>query len=214
MLWYRRGEKIVTRKYSDSAVSPVVGVMLMLVVVIIIAAVVSAFAGSSVNSQKKAPQATIQGKFSVSSGMEITHAGGDALATNELVFTVRNSPVFGPNLEQTTAQILNKSTIQDGKGQWLDNGDGSTNVTSFKSGDTLFINSTYIRCDYLQPVIAPSGYKDAVSSSKDQFTYTGTETQRWGLCFKNNDNLGKTFYLDISDKKGNLISRSEVTITS
>ncbi|MDD1686443.1 type IV pilin [Methanoregula sp.] len=203
----------MTRKYTERAVSPVVGVMLMLVVVIIIAAVVSAFAGSAVGSQKKVPQATIQGKFSVATGMEITHAGGNALATNDLVFTVRNSPVFGPNLEQTTAQILNKSTIQDRTGLWLDNGDGSTNVTSFKSGDTLFINSTYIRCDWLQPVIVPTNYESAISS-KDEFTYTGGETQRWGLCFKNNDNIGKTFYFDISDKNGNLISRSEVTIAS
>jgi archaeal type IV pilus assembly protein PilA len=203
-------------KYTDHAVSPVVGVMLMLVVVIIIAAVVSAFAGSSVNSQKKIPQATVLGKFSVTSGMEISHAGGNALATNDLIFTVRNSPVFGPNLEQVTAQILNKSIIQDGKGQLLDTGDGSTKVTSFKSGDTLFINSTNIRCDYLQPGITPNDYYSGSSaiSSKDTFTYTGTQTQLWGLCFKNNDNIGKTFYLDVSDKKGNLISRSEVTITS
>jgi len=43
----------------DSAVSPVVGVMLMLVVTIIIAAVVSAFAGGLGGSQTKTPQATI-----------------------------------------------------------------------------------------------------------------------------------------------------------
>ena len=43
----------------SSAVSPVVGVMLMLVVTIIIAAVVSAFAGGISGSQTKTPQATI-----------------------------------------------------------------------------------------------------------------------------------------------------------
>lgn len=42
-------------KNRDSAVSPVVGVMLMLVVTIIIAAVVSAYAGGLSSSQKKAP---------------------------------------------------------------------------------------------------------------------------------------------------------------
>jgi len=204
----------MTKKTKENAVSPVVGVMLMLVVVIIIAAVVSAFAGSAVSGQKKTPQATIQGKFSIASGMEITHAGGDALATNDLVFTIRNSPVFGTNLEERTAQILGKANITDGTGQPLDNGDGSTNVTSFKSGDTLYINSSYIRCDYLQPGIAPSDYTTSGSrSSRDGYTYTGSETSLWGLCFKNNDNVGKTFYLDISDKNGHLISRSEVTIS-
>jgi archaeal type IV pilus assembly protein PilA len=202
----------MTGKPTDSAVSPVVGVMMMLVVVIIIAAVVSAFAGSSVSGQKKSPQAMIQAKFSIATGMEMTHASGDALATSDLVFTVRNSPVFGPNLEQSTAQILDKTKIQDGDNQFLDTGDGSTNVTSFKSGDVLFINSTYVRCDRLQPGIAPTDYTGSIST-KDQFTYTGGDTQRWGLCFKNNKNVGKTFFLDVSDKKGALISRTEVTIT-
>lgn len=44
-----------TSRLNDSAVSPVVGVMLMLVVVIIIAAVASGFAGSLVTGQKTAP---------------------------------------------------------------------------------------------------------------------------------------------------------------
>lgn len=44
---------------NSSAVSPVVGVMLMLVVTIIIAAVVSAFAGGLGSAQAKTPQATI-----------------------------------------------------------------------------------------------------------------------------------------------------------
>jgi archaeal type IV pilus assembly protein PilA len=197
----------MTGKSTERAVSPVVGVMLMLVVTIIIAAVVSAFAGGTVSSQSKTPQATIKGMFSLATGMEITHMGGDALATNDLVFTVRNSPVFGPNLEQRTAQILDKRYIMDGKNQLLDTGDGSTNVTSFKSGDTLYINNTYTDCYYLQPIVVPSDY--TTGSGK----YSGTNSSLWGLCFKNSDNIGKTFYLDVSDKSGHLISRSEVTIT-
>jgi hypothetical protein len=50
---------IAQKHYHDSAVSPVVGVMLMLVVTIIIAAVVSAFAGGLSGSQSKTPQANI-----------------------------------------------------------------------------------------------------------------------------------------------------------
>jgi flagellin-like protein len=102
-------------KSDNNAVSPVVGVMMMLVVTIIIAAVVSAFAGSSMDNQQAAPQATIQGKFSIGTGMEIIHMGGDALATYDLVFTVRNSPIFGPNLEQVTAQTIDKTLITDGR---------------------------------------------------------------------------------------------------
>jgi hypothetical protein len=49
-------------QHKDSAVSPVVGVMLMLVVTIIIAAVVSAFAGGLASEQHKTPQVTISAK--------------------------------------------------------------------------------------------------------------------------------------------------------
>ena len=76
---------------KDSAVSPVVGVMLMLVVVIIIAAIVSAFAGGIVQSSNKPPQATIQGSYSQSNGLTMTHAGGDGLVTKK--FPDRSPPV-------------------------------------------------------------------------------------------------------------------------
>lgn len=53
----------------DSAVSPVVGVMLMLVVTIIIAAVVSAFSGGMFASEKKTPQATLGVEVNVGDGI-------------------------------------------------------------------------------------------------------------------------------------------------
>ena len=56
------------KRENDRAVSPVVGVMLMLVVVIIIAAIVSGFPGGLINSNSKAPQATIQATYSVRAG--------------------------------------------------------------------------------------------------------------------------------------------------
>ena len=61
--------------HRNSAVSPVVGVMLMLVVTIIIAAVVSAFAGGLSGSQTKTPQATIVA--------EEFHVGGTYDLTNQ-----------------------------------------------------------------------------------------------------------------------------------
>ncbi|WP_042706270.1 type IV pilin N-terminal domain-containing protein [Methanomicrobium mobile] len=79
-------------KERESAVSPVVGVMLMLVVTIIIAATVSAFAGGLVGTADKAPQAAFDVKIvhSVPSWgmgavieptMTITHLGGDPIDT-------------------------------------------------------------------------------------------------------------------------------------
>jgi archaeal type IV pilus assembly protein PilA len=59
---------------NASAVSPVVGVMLMLVVTIIIAAVVSAFAGGLGGSQTKTPQATIvSDEFHISGNLDLTN---------------------------------------------------------------------------------------------------------------------------------------------
>jgi FlaG/FlaF family flagellin (archaellin) len=178
---------------NEQAVSPVVGVMLMLVVVIIIAAVVSAFAGGSVSGVKKVPQATIGGKFSISNGMEISHNGGDPLATNDLVFIVRDGPMFGQNLEQKTAQVLNMTIISNGKGEILDKGDGTMNVTAFLSGDSLIISGANATCSLLQPGVYSSG----VTS----------------YCISNTDNVGKSFSLEVSDKRGNLISISDVAIS-
>ena len=91
---------------SDSAVSPVVGVMLMLVVTIIIAAVVSAFAGGLGTDQHKTPQVTISAKsmiqsiegtidpdtyaltypanYSAANGILFENTGGDAFSLNDI----------------------------------------------------------------------------------------------------------------------------------
>jgi archaeal type IV pilus assembly protein PilA len=181
-------------KENESAISPVVGVMLMLVVTIIIAAVVSAFAGSSISGQNKVPQATIQGKFSISTGMTISNAGGDPLATNDLVFTVRNSNLFGSNLEQKTAQVINKTLITNSSNtSILDSTTGSINVPAYVTGDTWYISKDNIACSTLQPAVA--------NLSSD-------------YCFNNTANIGKTFVLEVSDSKGDLISKTDVTISS
>jgi archaeal type IV pilus assembly protein PilA len=182
----------MNRKY-DNAVSPVVGVMLMLVVVIIIGAIVSAFAGGVVSGQKKAPQATFSGKYSQSEGFRISHDGGDSLATADTVFVVRNGPLFGQNLEQKSAQVLNKSMISNNKNHYLDSMDASSNVSAIIAGETLFITPANTTCNMLQPQIADLSPN---------------------LCFDNPDNIGKIFILDVSDQKGTLIATTDVTITS
>jgi len=197
-------------KTQNDAVSPVVGVMMMLVVTIIIAAIVSAFAGGAVSGQKKAPQATITGKYSIANGLEITHAGGDPLATNDLAFTIRDSSVFGPNLEQTTAQLLDKKNITNANGKHILYADGSMDFTSFVSGDTLYIDAANTSCDVFQPIIKPSDYDHTTMGT----TYTGKKTSFWALCIRNPDNIGKTFSLEVSDKKGSLISKCDVTIAA
>jgi len=84
---------------KESAVSPVVGVLLMLVVTIIIAAVVSSFAGGLTGGTTKAPTATLdvhvkaaELQGGTSSGdyvpaLTIKHMGGDILPTKNLKVT-------------------------------------------------------------------------------------------------------------------------------
>jgi archaeal type IV pilus assembly protein PilA len=197
-----------SEKTTESAVSPVVGVMLMLVVVIIIAAIVSGFAGSMMSTQKKVPQATIQGTFSVSNGMQITHAGGDPIALNDVNFIIRDNSVFGPNLDQVTTQVLNKGNMTNGNGIPVMNSDGTVGITAFSSGDSLFISASNSTCNLLQPMVAPTDY-DGVST-----TFSSSDPAHWNLCIENTNSIGKSFTLETDDKKGNLISRTDVTIAS
>jgi archaeal type IV pilus assembly protein PilA len=200
-----------TEKTNESAVSPVVGVMLMLVVVIIIAAVVSGFSGSMMSTQKKVPQATIQGTFSISNGMQIIHAGGDPIALNDVNFIIRDNPVFGPNLDQATTQILNKGNITNGNGIPVMNSDGTVGIPSFSSGDTLYLSASNSTCNLLQPMVAPADY-DGISTTLD--STQETDQAHWNLCLRNTNSVGKTFTLETDDKKGNLISRTDVTIAA
>jgi archaeal type IV pilus assembly protein PilA len=219
------------RGSAECAVSPVVGVMLMLVVTIIIAAVVSGFAGGMVSGQKKVPQATIQATFSQTGGMTIIHAGGDPLAAYGLTFTVVDNPEFGQGLSAATTQVLNASIITDANGNVLRNStDGTSNVTSFKAGDVLYISRANIDPQYFQPSVAPcdsSATAHSITTSPactgnkiyyaiywtgSGWSYDGSSTPFWNLVFVNPDNAGKTFSFTVSDKAGNTISRSDVTI--
>lgn len=179
---------------NEDAVSPVVGVMLMLVVVIIIAAIVSAFAGGAVSGVKKAPQATVAGKFSISNGFEIAHSGGDTIALQNARFVIRDGATFGSDLEQKTADILNMSIMQNTRtGNFILDNNGGYAETAFIPGDTLLISGANTTCGSLQPIVNSTGSTN--------------------LCLNNATNVGKTFWLELSDKSGNLISRSEVTIS-
>ncbi|WP_319578745.1 type IV pilin N-terminal domain-containing protein [uncultured Methanospirillum sp.] len=91
-----------TNPSFDSAVSPVVGVLLMLVVTIIIAAVVSSFAGGLTTGQQAAP--------SLSADIRITNSG-TWIESSGFYFTVTgvDKPIPTKDLKMTT-----KWTAQDG----------------------------------------------------------------------------------------------------
>jgi archaeal type IV pilus assembly protein PilA len=207
--------------YNPDAVSPVIGVMLMLVVVIIIAAIVSAFGGGLVSSQSKTPQATIKATFSVADGMTISHAGGDAIPYNNLVFIIKTGSGFGPNTESVSTQTLNTNLIADQEGTPVFLTGQITGKTSFKPGDTLIISAENSTCYPLQPAVSEALIGPSHGNTKckpwwnpvtNPTTYKGGCGAFWQLCFRNPDNVGKVFLLQTSDKNGNLISKTEVKI--
>jgi len=103
--------QIMKRMKKDSAVSPVVGVMLMLVVTIIIAAVVAAFAGGLISTTSVAPKAslettiTLDGGMAGNNAMTIKHLGGDPIDTADvkLVTSWTNRTTKEVNFRETTA---------------------------------------------------------------------------------------------------------------
>ncbi|WP_324664166.1 type IV pilin N-terminal domain-containing protein [Haloarcula sediminis] len=110
---------------DDSAVSPVIGVILMVAITVILAAVIASFVlGLGDSAGDAAPQ------FSVSCNVdanEMIHEGGDDVDTGQL--TLLNAAAGGVKSPQTISagqNLLNSSADIDGDEQlrW-DNPDGS-----------------------------------------------------------------------------------------
>lgn len=198
----------------DEAVSPVIAILLMLVVTIIIAAVVSGFAGGLVSGQSKVPQAQISGKFSVSDGFLIKHNGGDPLPTNKINIIIRDSDQFGAGVEQQTTNVIQKTNVTDNTGlKFWAYSDGSSDVNSFNPGDIAIISSQNCTCNLLQPANAPQPW----SAKEDGYTYGGSALKLpfFKTCLRNNDNIGKTFILEVVDTtSGKMIAHADVPITS
>lgn len=144
---------------KDSAVSPVVGVLLMLVVTIIIAAIVSGFAGGISGTQQKAPTAS----FDVKTQYPITTSGGTNSAGFDLFFTHRG----GDTINTKNTQIITLMTLPNGS--MVRHVTTPTSVPAWQgSGDK------YTRYPY---------FRDSMGSASQTITqaqYTaGTESPVW-----------------------------------
>jgi archaeal type IV pilus assembly protein PilA len=137
-----------TRMFQESAVSPVIAVMLMLVVTIIIAAVVSAFAGGMTETKNTAPQASISATFSQSKGMHIYHEGGDTLYWIDTKLNVRpqiEAADYQRGKSAISYEILKYNgtkryvTYPAGMGTLGDNNSDPTKIIVFKPGDVVYI---------------------------------------------------------------------------
>ena len=172
---------------KDSAVSPVVGVMLMLVVTILIAAVVSAFAGWMSSSNDKLPQATIRGTYSISEGITIEHVGGDPIAIKDIRVSVRGSPNIGT---YWTTEVVNRSSITTASGVAWMKSSGSAGTSAFVAGDTAYIKPPYHEGPWLQ---STQGYASS-----------------W---WNQSSNIGKTLIVEIADQQGKrAVAKAEIPI--
>jgi archaeal type IV pilus assembly protein PilA len=92
---------------NETAVSPVVGVMLMLVVTIIIAAVVSAFAGGLSQGTAKAPQLSLAAEAHEGSSIILDFKGGDTVSGGAI--TVKTFIPMGNNKDMSYTVNLTKA---------------------------------------------------------------------------------------------------------
>lgn len=178
----------------DSAVSPVVGVMLMLVVTIIIAAVVSAFAGGMGSSQEKVPQVTLKAKYSQSEGLTIYHNGGDTLTIGDFkILLTPSSNLYSIESDSYVTEIDQK-LISNGKSNYGDmwyDAKGGRAVSRFSPGDVAAINVTNCYTEKLTPSLL----------------YYSTN---YGV--NNSAYVGASFFLEFTTKDGKRIARVEVPI--
>ena len=184
---------------NENAVSPVVGVMLMLIITIVIAAVVSGFAGGLADSTSKSPQVSIQADYSQSTGMTISHMGGDVISTINTKIYVAPTSDFG-NYDQLRWEV-NTSVVMISRDNveipWFDPALSSSDIArTFQPGETAFIS-----VDNLAEV-QPKTY--TTSESDSESSYYG---------FLNSNARGQRFVLSlVDDSTGRTIASTEVPI--
>jgi FlaG/FlaF family flagellin (archaellin) len=129
---------------KDSAVSPVVGVMLMLAVTVMIAAIASAFAGGFSDTTEKSPQSSLRvtanfDKIHIGSTdyyrIYFDHTGGDPISLNSVQVVFRSDDT--ENKTQLTRQDIgtncNNFTLIGPNGP-------ANNDTTVRAGDRFFID--------------------------------------------------------------------------
>jgi FlaG/FlaF family flagellin (archaellin) len=119
---------------NESAVSPVVGVMLMLVVTIIIAAVVSAFSGGLSQTTSKAPQINIGAEVRDNAYIILEHKGGDSISGGTI--SVKSFIPAGMYKDMST-QVDLKKAIYLSDGQNVSTGYSAVVI---QPGDKIRIN--------------------------------------------------------------------------
>jgi FlaG/FlaF family flagellin (archaellin) len=127
----------------DSAVSPVVGVMLMLAVTVMIAAIASAFAGGFSDTSEKNPQSSLSVTTNFDNTVGSTdyyriyfdHTGGDPFSLDSIQVVFRSDET--ENKTQLSRQSINSNCYNF----TLVGPDGPAyNDTTVRAGDRFFID--------------------------------------------------------------------------
>lgn len=200
-------------KRKNDAVSPVIAIMLMLVVTIIIAAIVSGFVGGMASTSEKTPQIVLTGTYSQANGMVINHAGGDTILFSDIDFMTTPSAAMGTDAAKF-AWVVDRTIILDpnNDNKPIYNSTGNYfETTSFKAGDTLVINASSCM-DYKEGGEAFDNEPGVNANARILWTGNSKSQYFGAYAFGNPQNLGKTFYLDLSDKTGKVISRASIKI--
>ena len=215
-------EKRINR---DSAVSPVVGVMLMLVVTIIIAAVVSGFAGGLINQQEAAPSAnfdvsltddsielTVRSISEDISSKDLTIVLSNAGQTRKLVPGASTVP-FGFNIVEwedvtgfhdsanVSAEGISQTYAahEDNSKQWFGNYTLKAGSRMSASGDAF---------TDLIGVPMPEGFSQTTYTKSDFYDFT---EEQWKSVF------GDILYEDDQGQESNVLKiklNSEITSSS
>ena len=201
---------MTSKRTNESAVSPVVGVMLMLVVTIVIAAIVSAFAGGLSTGTSKEPQMTITATFSNSTGMTITHRGGDSVNTLSTHFIVTPSSDFGTyqNLHWTINSSVISVDTSSGFLPWNVPSDYSNQLArTFQAGEIANISVNDLN------QVQPATYGDT-NGGGDLTMPDGRSTDAFDQFtgFMYPTSIGEQFQIQLVDNSGKTIATTAVTI--
>ncbi|MBN1165500.1 MAG: type IV pilin N-terminal domain-containing protein [Methanospirillaceae archaeon] len=171
-------------KKKDSAVSPVVGVLLMLTLTLIVAAIVNSYAGGLVETESKAPSVTIQAEYHQGGDITIRHISGDPIPTSSVTVMIRPTETMGRTGPQNFVVVKKEYIRNDNSGTW------SSGITAMRPGDVHHVSGT-----------TPDDIDIMLNDYDIPDEYRIDDT----------GNLGKTFYLEMYHKN-TMISRSEVLI--
>jgi len=170
----------------DTAVSPVIGVLLMLTLTLIVAAIVNSYAGGLVETETKAPAVTLQASYyhdekNQNEALKIRHISGDPIPTSSVKLFIRPSESLGKEAPQKVS-LIEKSlitNISDSSLTW------ESGINAFRPGDLAVITRDHVN-----------------ETQKDE------NSKYW---LSNSSNLGRTFFLEVY-YKNSLISKNEVLI--